>query len=84
MQKKKYNKLVADETLEDYSLRYAPSSFRKWSEFIILNTSIGSSAALVLEVIGASIAISYGFTTAFWAILAATSKLSKEQLQLQS
>ena len=26
-----YNALVANETLEDYALRYAPRSFRKWS-----------------------------------------------------
>jgi len=67
----KYNKLVADETIEDYSLRYAPKSFRKWSEFTIANTAIGSISFLALEAIGASIAISYGFSTAFWAILTA-------------
>ena len=68
----KYNELVADETIEDYSLRYAPKSFRKWSEFLIANTAIGSISFLALEAIGASIAITYGFSTAFWAILVAS------------
>ncbi|MDF1881764.1 EAL domain-containing protein [Sulfurimonas sp. MAG313] len=67
-----YNRLVADETLEDYSLRYTPKSFRKWSELLIANTALGSISFLALEAIGASIAISYGFSTAFWAILTAS------------
>ena len=70
--RREYNNFVADETLEDYSLRYAPKSFRKFSELLIVNTAVASVSALVLEVIGASIAISYGFETAFWAILTAT------------
>ena len=67
-----YNQLVADESIEDYSLRYAPKSFRKWSEFTIANTAIGSISFLALEAIGASIAFHYGFSTAFWAILTAS------------
>lgn len=70
--KQKYNRLVADETIEDYSLRYAPKSFRKWSEFRIANTAIGSISFLALEAIGAGIGVSYGFATAFWAILLAS------------
>ncbi|MEA1919971.1 MAG: histidine kinase, partial [Campylobacterota bacterium] len=69
--RREYNRLVADETLEDYSLRYTPKSFRKFSELLIANTAIGSISFLALEAIGASIAISYGFSTAFWAILTA-------------
>ncbi len=63
---------MADETLEDYSLRYAPRSFRKWSELLIANTALGSISFLALEAIGASIAIRYGFSTAFWAIFSAS------------
>jgi len=70
--RREYNRLVADETLEDYSLRYTPKSFRKFPEFLIANTAIGSISFLALEAIGASIAISYGFYTAFWAILLAS------------
>ncbi|RLA76732.1 MAG: histidine kinase, partial [Epsilonproteobacteria bacterium] len=69
---REYNKLVADESIEDYSLRYTPKSFRKWSEFIIANTAMGSISFLALEAIGASIALHYGFYTAFWAIFTAS------------
>ncbi|WP_457749072.1 EAL domain-containing protein [Sulfurimonas sp.] len=70
--RRNYNRLVADETIEDYSLRYTPKSFRNFSESIIANTSIGSISFLALEAIGATIGIEYGFTTAFWAILGAS------------
>jgi len=66
-----YNTWVADETLEDYALRFAPRTFRKWSEFRVANTAFSSSSFLVLEAIGGGLCISYGFTNAFWAILAA-------------
>ena len=65
-----YNAWVANETLEDYALRFAPRSFRKWSEFRVANTAFGSVSFLVLEAIGGSLTISYGFTNACWAILA--------------
>lgn len=65
-----YNALVANETLEDYALRYAPRSFRKWSEFEVANTAFGSTSFLVLEAIGGFLSINYGFTNAFWAIIA--------------
>ena len=64
-----YNTWVADETLEDYALRYAPRSFRRWSEFRIANTALGAVSFLALEAIGGAITLSYGFTNAFWAIL---------------
>ncbi|MCQ8103918.1 response regulator [Methylomonas sp. SURF-2] len=64
-----YNALVANETLEDYALRFAPRSFRKWSEFEVANTAFGSTSFLVLEAIGGFLSINYGFTNAFWAIL---------------
>jgi signal transduction histidine kinase/CheY-like chemotaxis protein len=64
-----YNAWVANETLEDYALRFAPRSFRKWSEFRVANTAFGSISFLVLEAIGGLLAINYGFTNACWAIL---------------
>jgi diguanylate cyclase (GGDEF)-like protein len=67
--RREYNQLVASEMMEDYALRYVPDSFRKWSEFLVANTAIGGISFLALEAIGASIAVSYGFTNAFWAIL---------------
>ena len=64
-----YNAWVKEENLEDYSLRYMPQSFRKWSEFTIANTALGGISFLALEAIGATIALAYGFTNAFYAIL---------------
>lgn len=68
-ERRDYNTWVANETLEDYSLRYAPKSFRKWSEFLVANTALGGISFLALEAIGASLLINYGFANAFWAIL---------------
>ncbi|WP_051961899.1 response regulator [Methylobacter sp. BBA5.1] len=65
-----YNAWVANEMLEDYALRFAPRTFRKWSEFQVANTAFGSTSFLVLEAIGGFLSINYGFTNAFWAILA--------------
>ncbi len=64
-----YNSWVANETQEDYALRFAPRSFRKWSSFRVANTAFGSIAFLVLEAIGGALTITYGFTNAFWAII---------------
>jgi signal transduction histidine kinase/CheY-like chemotaxis protein/purine-cytosine permease-like protein len=64
-----YNSWVADETMEDYALRYTPRSFRKWSEFRVANTAFGSLSFLALEAIGGAIALNYGFANAMWAIL---------------
>ena len=72
-ERRDYNTWVANETLEDYSLRYAPKSFRKWSEFLVANTALGGISFLALEAIGASLLVSYGFANAFWAIIFAGS-----------
>ncbi len=68
-ERREYNTWVANETLEDYSLRYAPKSFRKWSEFLVANTALGGTSFLALEAIGGSLLVSYGFANSFWAIL---------------
>lgn len=65
-----YNAWVANETMEDYALRFAPRTFRKWTEFQVANTAFGSTSFLVLEAIGGFLSINYGFTNAVWAILA--------------
>lgn len=64
-----YNNWVANETLEDYALRFTPHSFRKWSIFRVSNTALGAISFLVLEAIGATLSINYGFENAFWAII---------------
>lgn len=43
-----YNAWVADETMEDYALRFTPRSFRKWSELRITNTALGAVSFLAL------------------------------------
>ncbi|MFT3733662.1 MAG: ATP-binding protein [Rhodocyclaceae bacterium] len=63
-----YNRWVANETLEDYALRFTPRSFRRWSAFRVANTAFGAVSFLALEAIGAAITLSYGFTSAMWAI----------------
>ncbi|MGB3517219.1 MAG: ATP-binding protein [Elainellaceae cyanobacterium] len=63
-----YNTWVATETLEDYALRFAPTSFRKWSELLVANTANGGLSFLALEAIGGSLAIRYGFVNSCWAI----------------
>ena len=65
-----YNTWVADETLEDYALRFTPRSFRKWSEMRVANTAFGAASFLVLEAVGATLLVQAGFINAFWAILA--------------
>jgi len=65
-----YNTWVASETIEDYALRYTPRSFRRWSVFRVSNTAFGAISFLVLEAIGGTITVNYGFINALWAIMA--------------
>lgn len=65
-----YNTWVANETMEDYALRFTARAFRKWSEFRVANTAFGALSFLALEAIGGSITVQYGFVNAFWACLA--------------
>ncbi|MCF3948696.1 ATP-binding protein [Acidiphilium iwatense] len=63
-----YQAWIANETLEDYSLRYAAESFRKWSPWVIANTALGGISFLALEAIGGVITLNYGFANALPAI----------------
>ena len=64
-----YNSWVARETLEDYALRFTPRSARRWSDFRVANTAFGAASFLVLEAVGATLLVDYGFVNTFWAIL---------------
>jgi len=64
-------KRANSEMLEDYSLRYAPRSYRKWSEFAVANTALGGIAYLADFAIGGSLSVSFGFRSAAAAILLA-------------
>lgn len=66
-----YNGWVASETLEDYALRFTPQGFRQWSPWRVAQTALGGAAAfLILEAVGATLLVQYGFINALWAILA--------------
>ncbi|MGV3494137.1 MAG: ATP-binding protein [Ramlibacter sp.] len=65
-----YNAWVASETMEDYALRYTPLRFRRWSPWRVANTAFGAASFLILEAVGATLLVQYGFLNAFWAILA--------------
>src|SRR5437016_6243149 len=69
-ERRQYNQWVANETLEDYALRFTATKARKWSNFRVGNAALGTVAFLVLEAVGATITLSYGFTNAVTAILA--------------
>ena len=65
-----YNAWVATETLEDYALRYTPQRFRKWSHARVAQTAFGAASFLILEAVGATLLVQYGWANAFWAIVA--------------
>lgn len=66
-----YNGWTSNATLEDYSLRYAPKSFRRWTPYVVAATALGGIAYLADFAIGATIVISFGFSSALAAILGA-------------
>jgi purine-cytosine permease-like protein len=68
---RRYSRWAAKATIEDYSLRYAPASFRRWRPYVVATAALGGIAYLADFAIGGSIAISFGFTSAVVAIVAA-------------
>ena len=56
------------ETLEDYTLRFAPRHYRKWSTGVVAVSALGGIAYLADFAIGANIGIAYGTTNALWGI----------------
>ena len=64
-----YNTWVSNETLEDFALRFTPLSYRRWTEWQVANTAFSAASFLVLEAIGATLLIDYGFFNAALAIL---------------
>jgi len=66
--RRSYNKWVANQTLEDYALRFTAKSARRWSSFRVANTAFGAISFLALEAVGGTITLSYGFTNSVWAI----------------
>jgi len=56
------------ETLEDYTLRFAPRHYRKWTPAVVGISALGGIAYLADFAIGANIGIAYGTTNALWGI----------------
>src|SRR4030081_3016719 len=67
--RRNYNQWVANQTLEDYALRFTAKTARRWSSLRVANTAIGAVSFLALEAIGGSITVNYGFLNATSAIL---------------
>jgi len=64
-----YNRFVADETLEDYALRFTAKKARRWSGFEVAQTALGSVSFLALEAIGGTLALTAGFSNTLAAVL---------------
>ncbi|UJW74488.1 hybrid sensor histidine kinase/response regulator [Rhizobium sp. SL42] len=69
--RREYNRWVANQTLEDYALRFTAKSARQFSSSRISQTAIGAISFLALEAIGGTITLAYGTTNAFFAIVVA-------------
>ncbi|WP_267426690.1 ATP-binding protein [Methylobacterium sp. GC_Met_2] len=64
-----YNRFVADETLEDYALRFTAKKARRWTGFEVAQTALGSVSFLALEAIGGTLALTAGFPNTLAAVL---------------
>ncbi len=58
----------ARETLEDYTLRFAPRSYRRWSTAVVGISALGGIAYLADFAIGANVGITYGTANALCGI----------------
>ena len=67
--RRQYNQWVANQTLEDYALRFTAKSARRWSAARVANTALGAISFLALEAIGGTITLNYGAANATAAIL---------------
>ncbi|MFJ1785858.1 purine-cytosine permease family protein [Streptomyces anulatus] len=59
------------ETLEDYTLRFAPRSYRRWTPMVVATTALGGIAYMADFSIGAGIAMAHGTGNALVAITVA-------------
>lgn len=67
--RRSYNRWVANETMEDFALRFTARRARRWSHARVANTALGSISFLALEAIGGAITLTYGFDAAISAIM---------------
>lgn len=59
---------AVSETLEDYTLRFAPRSYRRWTPMVVATTALGGIAYLADFSIGAGIGFTHGTGNALAAI----------------
>ncbi|RDD86985.1 cytosine permease [Streptomyces parvulus] len=59
------------ETLEDYTLRFAPRTYRRWSPMVVATTALGGIAYMADFSIGAGIGLTHGTGNALLAIAVA-------------
>ncbi|MTH77991.1 ATP-binding protein [Paracoccus aestuariivivens] len=64
-----YSRWVANETMEDFALRFTARRARRWTAGRVANAALGSISFLALEAIGAAITLNWGFEIALQAIL---------------
>jgi signal transduction histidine kinase/CheY-like chemotaxis protein len=67
--RREYNRFAADQTLEDYSLRYTATAARRFSSWSVANTALGAISFLACEALGGAVTLNYGFSNAMAAIL---------------
>jgi signal transduction histidine kinase len=66
--RRQYNQWVADQTREDYALRFTAREGRRWPTWRVANTAMGSIAFLACEAIGATAALNFGFPNMVWGL----------------
>lgn len=67
--RRQYNQWVANQTLEDFALRFTAERARRWAPLRVGHTALAAISFLALEAIGGAITLNYGFTNALYAIL---------------
>jgi signal transduction histidine kinase/purine-cytosine permease-like protein len=67
--RRSYNQWVANETLEDYALRFTAKRGRRWTPWQLAMTACGGISFLALEAIGGTLTLHFGFINAFAAVL---------------
>ena len=77
-----YNQWVADQTMEDYALRFTAKAARRWPALRVANTALGAISFLALEAIGGTITLDYGSANAVAAILCVAVLISVTSLPI--
>ncbi len=67
--RRNYNRWVANQTLEDYALRFTAKKARRWSAARVSTTALGSITFLAMEAIGGAITLNYGFSNTVAAVM---------------